>query len=134
MSGSKNAALPILAATLLTDEPCVIRNVPRLRDIDTMARLLTRLGKDVRHSDDGSVRVSRAARRGRALHEAPYDLVKTMRASVVVLGPLLARYGRASAALPGGCAIGPRPIDIHLRGLAALGGVVSMKHGDVILR
>lgn len=129
VNGSKNAALPILIATLLTDEPCTVENVPRLRDIRTTFQLLEYLGKRVTRRGK-TVRVeSRAALKTRA----PYDLVKQMRASVLVAGPLLARFGRARTPLPGGCAIGLRPIDIHLEGFAALGARWKTVGGDAEL-
>ncbi|MFA6094082.1 MAG: UDP-N-acetylglucosamine 1-carboxyvinyltransferase [Elusimicrobiota bacterium] len=127
--GSKNAALPILIATLLTDEPCVLEGVPRLRDIRTTCRLLETLGKKVL-ARGHTVRVESG---GRLSYRAPYELVKQMRASILVLGPLLARFGRARAALPGGCAIGLRPIDIHLKGFSALGALSRAEGGDVVL-
>ena len=129
VNGSKNAALPILTATLLTDEPCLLDNVPRLRDIRTTVRLLETLGKRVVFR--GKTVVVLPGRRLRT--RAPYDLVKQMRASVLVIGPLLARFGRARAALPGGCAIGLRPVDIHLAGFVALGARERTEGGDVIL-
>ncbi|MFA6002639.1 MAG: UDP-N-acetylglucosamine 1-carboxyvinyltransferase [Elusimicrobiota bacterium] len=130
MSGSKNAALPILLATLLTDEPCRIDNVPsRLRDIRTTFRLLESLGKKVAVKGD-TVRVLPYRR---LLIQAPYELVKQMRASVLVSGPLLARFGRVIVPLPGGCAIGMRPIDIHLKAFAALGAQETVEHGDIML-
>lgn len=125
-SGSKNAALPLLAACLLTDQPCQLSNLPRLKDVETMVKLLAKLGVKVggdRPLDIQSERVSS--------YEAPYELVKTMRASILVLGPLLAREGRARVSLPGGCAIGARPIDLHLKGLRALGASISLEHGYV---
>jgi len=127
ISGAKNAALPILASALLAEGTCTFKNVPALQDIRTMGRLLERLGCEV--SGDRTVRV--AAPTGGDRFEAPYELVKTMRASVVVLGPLVARYGRARVSLPGGCAIGARPIDQHLKGLEAMGATVSLSHGYV---
>ncbi len=129
VSGAKNAALPILCATLLSDGESLLRNVPGLRDIDTTAALLRFLG---RHVDVASpeVRVSAADRDVRP--EAPYELVRQMRASVLVLGPLVARYGRAKVSLPGGCAIGARPIDQHLKGLEALGATITVEHGYVV--
>lgn len=129
VNGSKNAALPILVACLLTDEPCVLENVPRLRDIRTTFRLLETLGKTVQVQGH-RVRVLRGGRPGT---RAPYELVKQMRASILVVGPLLARFGHARAALPGGCAIGLRPIDIHLQGFAALGAACRAEEGDVVL-
>jgi UDP-N-acetylglucosamine 1-carboxyvinyltransferase len=130
VSGAKNAALPILAATLLVPGEHRIRNVPRLRDVDTMGRLLTVLGARVeRRGEDLSV--STGALSG---EEAPYDLVKTMRASVLVLGPLLARAGRARVSLPGGCAIGERPVNLHLAAMRALGAEIAIAHGYIDAR
>jgi UDP-N-acetylglucosamine 1-carboxyvinyltransferase len=129
VSGAKNAALPILCATLLSDGESRLRNVPGLRDIDTTTELLRVLGRDV-SVDIPEVRVQ-AARRP-ANPEAPYELVRQMRASVLVLGPLLARYGRAKVSLPGGCAIGARPVDQHLMGLEALGGRIQVEHGFIL--
>jgi UDP-N-acetylglucosamine 1-carboxyvinyltransferase len=128
VSGAKNAALPILASALLTEGQCTFRNVPQLRDIDTMAALLRFMGAET-EVNPPSVNV-RAANLKRI--EAPYELVKQMRASVLVLGPLLARYGRARVSLPGGCAIGARPIDQHLKGLEAMGAKIRLEHGYVI--
>jgi UDP-N-acetylglucosamine 1-carboxyvinyltransferase len=127
ISGAKNAALPILCAALLADGEHVFRNVPGLRDIQTAAKLLAHLGLEV-EVDAPVVRVH-----GRPVVEpdAPYELVKLMRASVLVLGPLVARYGRARVSLPGGCAIGARPIDQHLKGLEAMGAKVALHHGYV---
>jgi UDP-N-acetylglucosamine 1-carboxyvinyltransferase len=127
ISGAKNAALPILAATLLAPGPHLIANVPGLRDIRTFGALLTRLGLAVEIAE-GTARVDAGRITG---HQAPYDMVKTMRAAVLVLGPLLARVGRAMVSLPGGCAIGSRPIDQHLKGLQALGARISLRHGYV---
>src|SRR3954447_13909997 len=130
VSGAKNAALPILCATLLADGPTLLKNVPALRDIDTTAALLRFLGCDVTvHNDKHEVRVA-----GTKLTrvEAPYELVKQMRASVLVLGPLIARHGRAKVSLPGGCAIGARPIDQHLKGLEAMGARIRLERGYVI--
>jgi UDP-N-acetylglucosamine 1-carboxyvinyltransferase len=127
VAAAKNATLPILAATLLTEEPCVIRNVPMVQDVRTMTRLLAGLGKRV--EPQGSALVLSD---GKKLNpEAPYDIVKQMRASYYVLGPLLARERRAKVSLPGGCAIGPRPIDLHIKGMKALGAEVSIEHGYV---
>lgn len=127
ISGAKNSALPILIATLLTDEPCEITNVPRLDDIETVIALLVFLGKQVVRKDD-VVQITA----GPTLYaEAPYDLVRRMRASVVVMGPLLARLGRVKASLPGGCTIGGRPIDIHLEGFKALGAAIKLEQGYV---
>jgi len=129
VSGAKNAALPALAASLLTDEVCTWRNVPRLQDVRTMGRLLAFMGVDV--DGAGVVRVD-ASRLSRP--EAPYGLVRTMRASVLALGPLLARHGSARVSLPGGCAIGERPIDQHLKGLEALGATIRLRGGYVEAR
>jgi UDP-N-acetylglucosamine 1-carboxyvinyltransferase len=128
VGGAKNAALPILCATLLSDGESRLRNVPDLRDIHTTAALLRFLGRQV---DVHCPEVTMAAASGPARPEAPYELVRQMRASVLVLGPLLARYGRAKVSLPGGCAIGARPIDQHLKGLEALGAKIQVDHGYV---
>jgi len=128
ISGSKNAALPCLAATLLTSEAVSLHGVPRVRDIVTMERVLGALGESCEHGNG----VTRAiAGAGDAFH-APYELVRTMRASVLVLGPLLARRRRARVALPGGCAIGARPVDYHLEALARLGADLRIESGDVV--
>jgi UDP-N-acetylglucosamine 1-carboxyvinyltransferase len=129
VSGAKNAALPILCATLLSDGDSLLRNVPGLRDIETTSELLRVLGRDVTVGIP-EVRVHAATRP--AVPEAPYELVRQMRASVLVLGPLVARYGRARVSLPGGCAIGARPVDQHLLGLEALGAKIQVEHGYVI--
>ncbi|MEM9292489.1 MAG: UDP-N-acetylglucosamine 1-carboxyvinyltransferase [Acidobacteriota bacterium] len=128
-SGAKNAALPIMAASLLTDDPVVLQRLPRVRDIRTMSRLLQHLG--VGTQVDGDEVTLAPEGEAQPADEAPYDLVKTMRASVLVLGPLLARRGYARVSLPGGCAIGVRPIDQHLKGLEALGAQVELEHGYV---
>jgi len=129
VSGAKNAALPAMAASLLTDETLRLRNVPMVRDARTMGRVLERLGgRDLRLEDgEFSVRVGEDCE-----PEAPYDLVKTMRASVLVLGPLTARAGRARVSMPGGCAIGERPVDQHVEGLRRLGARVEVEHGYLI--
>src|SRR3954454_1432740 len=129
VGGAKNAALPILCATLLSDGASRLRNVPGLRDIDTTAALLRFLGRDVEVSIP-DVRLREAGSDVRP--EAPYELVKQMRASVLVLGPLVARFGRAKVSLPGGCAIGARPIDQHLKGLEAMGCTIRLERGYVI--
>jgi UDP-N-acetylglucosamine 1-carboxyvinyltransferase len=131
ISGAKNASLPALCAALLTDAPVRLRNVPEVRDIRTMGRVLAALGAEVEFRVGGGVEV-----RARTLTspEAPYELVKTMRASVLVLGPLLAREGRARVSLPGGCAIGARPIDLHLLALEKLGATIRVEHGYVEAR
>jgi UDP-N-acetylglucosamine 1-carboxyvinyltransferase len=130
VSGAKNAALPIIAASLLAEGDHVVRNVPDLADVRTLGRLLAHMGCAVERlaAQGGAlgVRTPRAV-----TPEATYDLVKTMRASVVVLGPLVARWGKARVSLPGGCAIGARPIDQHLKGLAALGAEIRLEHGYV---
>ena len=130
VSGAKNAALPILAASLLSEEESIIENIPNLRDIWTMIKLLHALGAKT-HFEDGTLVV----KPGRNLKPvAPYKLVSTMRASVCVLGPLLAREGHAEVSLPGGCVIGPRPIDLHLKGLRGLGAQIEIQHGYVIAK
>lgn len=129
-SGAKNAALPALAASLLTDEPLVLHRVPGVRDLRTMGRLLDHLGVGSEERD-GALVFQRVRPNDPDADEAPYDLVKTMRASVLVLGPLLARFGRARVSMPGGCAIGVRPIDQHLKGLEALGADIHLTHGYV---
>lgn len=129
ISGAKNAALPILCATLLTSDPVAITNVPQLRDVDTTLTLLKQLGVRVEQSSPQTLAL--CAANVNSL-EAPYELVKTMRASILVLGPLLARFGQARVSLPGGCAIGQRPVDQHIRGLAALGAEISIEHGYVV--
>ncbi len=131
VSAAKNAALPALCAALLTSEPVVLENVPALADVTTTRLLLTRLGAEFSAGADGSTTV-RLARL--ASHEAPYELVSTMRASVLVLGPLLARAGVARVALPGGCAIGVRPIDQHLKGFQKLGADIAIRNGYVEAR
>ncbi len=131
ISGAKNAALPILCASLLTADTITLENVPKLNDIATTFKLLTQLGvKAVRNSDES---VCLTADQVTTL-EAPYELVKTMRASILVLGPLLARFGEARVSLPGGCAIGQRPVDQHIQGLAALGADIKIEHGFVVAR
>jgi UDP-N-acetylglucosamine 1-carboxyvinyltransferase len=128
-AGSKNAALPLLAATLLLDGPSRIRRVPQLKDVLTMRSLMESLGGEVTDLDGQSWQVE-WQRQGPT--EAPYEVVRRMRASVTMLGPLLARRGRAQVSLPGGCVIGVRPIDLHLKGLAALGAKIKIEHGEVI--
>jgi UDP-N-acetylglucosamine 1-carboxyvinyltransferase len=127
VAGAKNAALPILAASLLTASAVRIRNVPQLNDVRTMVRLLERMGVKAR-SGEGEVELDASAITHAA---APYDLVKTMRASILALGPLTARFGEARVSLPGGCAIGERPVDLHIKGLAAMGAHVSIEQGDI---
>lgn len=139
VNGSKNAALPLMAAALLTDEPVTLRGVPDLSDIANMRRLLAELGCEETHhpgdlrtppDEPGAPMVLHA--RDAAQSHARYDIVRTMRASICVLGPLLARRGRARVALPGGCAIGERPVDLHLRGLRALGAHIRLEAGDIV--
>jgi len=130
VAAAKNATLPILAATLLTEAPCTIRNVPMVQDVRTMTKLLAGLGKRVEPRGNALVLSN-----GKKLNpESPYDIVKQMRASYYVLGPLLARERRAKVSLPGGCAIGPRPIDLHIKGMKALGAEVAIEHGYVTAR
>ncbi len=131
ISGAKNAALPILAATLLADEPVEVRNVPHLQDITTMIQLLSRMGVKVTLGEQQRVVVDP---RGITDFMAPYELVKTMRASILVLGPLLARFGQADVSLPGGCAIGARPVNIHVAGLQAMGAEIHVENGYVRAR
>ena len=130
ISGAKNAALPILAASLLTAEPLVLTNVPALRDVATMLRLLERMGVAVQR-DDSSVTLAASSV---GVLEASYDLVKTMRASILVLGPMLARFGAARVSLPGGCAIGQRPVDQHIKGLVAMGAAIEIEQGYIVAR
>lgn len=130
ISGAKNSALPLLFATLLASGVHRLHNVPRLRDIDTVEKLLTGFGAQI-VADRNSLEIDAGAI---ASLEAPYELVRTMRASVLALGPLLARFGRARVSLPGGCAIGARPINLHLKGLEALGAEITLDHGYVEAR
>ncbi len=130
ISGAKNAALPIMAASLLSSGYSTIQGVPRLRDIMTMGRLLAHIGAGF-HYEEGKVVISTERLK---MQEAPYDLVRTMRASILVLGPLLARYGYARVSLPGGCAIGARPINLHLMGLQKMGADVKLEGGYVIAK
>jgi UDP-N-acetylglucosamine 1-carboxyvinyltransferase len=127
-SGAKNAALPILAATLLSDTPVTIANVPHLHDITTLMELLGRMGVEITVDERLSVQIDP---RHIKLFSAPYELVKTMRASILVLGPLLARYGHADVSLPGGCAIGSRPVNLHIKGLAAMGADIHVENGYI---
>jgi UDP-N-acetylglucosamine 1-carboxyvinyltransferase len=130
ISGAKNSALPILASTILGGGECVITNLPRVVDVLTMGKLLGILGAKVSHEGNRAVIQVNAIEST----EAPYDLVKTMRASVLVLGPLVARWGEAKVSLPGGCAIGSRPVNLHLAGLAKLGADISIEHGYITAR
>jgi UDP-N-acetylglucosamine 1-carboxyvinyltransferase len=129
-AGAKNAALPIMASTLLCEGECLITNLPQVRDVVTMVNLLSMLGMSVKMDRD-QMEVTAASV---SSTEAPYDLVKTMRASILVLGPLLARFGEATVSLPGGCAIGTRPVDLHLKGLAQLGATITVEHGYIYAR
>ncbi len=131
ISGAKNAALPILAGTLLATEPVMIRNVPQLRDVATTITLLQSMGAQVTFDEKLDIEVDGNAVTRRC---APYELVKTMRASILVLGPLVARFGEADVSLPGGCAIGARPVNLHLQGLEAMGAKVSVENGYIRAR
>ncbi len=131
ISGAKNAALPILAATLLADSPVVVSNVPHLRDVTTMIELLGRMGASVTVDERMRVEVDPTTTNETS---APYELVKTMRAAILVLGPLVAKYGRADVSLPGGCAIGARPVNIHVAGLQAMGAEVHIENGYIRAR
>jgi len=129
ISGSKNAALPILCSSILADSTCRYSNVPRLRDINTIAKVLSTLGLNVERKEDDTLVIEPAKILS---YEAPYELVKSMRASILVLGPLLAKFGRAKVSLPGGCAIGVRPIDMHLKALKKMGADIELSHGYVM--
>ena len=131
ISGAKNAALPLMCASLLSDEPLTLSNVPHLRDVTTMMRLLAQIGVVASLDDKAGLELHAAS-----ISEpfAPYDLVKTMRASILVLGPLLARCGEARVSLPGGCAIGTRPVDLHLKGLQAMGAEIHVEQGYIRAR
>ena len=129
ISGAKNAALPELCAALLTNQEVVLRNVPKLQDVSTMLKLIRNMGVSCAHEEDGTVRLNAGALNK---PEAPYEMVKTMRASVLALGPLLARFGHARVSLPGGCAIGSRPVDQHIKGLQAMGAQINVEHGYMV--
>ncbi len=129
VAGAKNAALPELCAALLSAEPVTLANVPRLQDVSTMLKLIRNMGVTAEHREDGSVALDAGSLNN---PEAPYELVKTMRASVLALGPLLARFGKAKVSLPGGCAIGSRPVDQHIKGLQAMGADISVEHGYML--
>jgi len=131
ISGAKNAALPILAATLLTTEPMVISNVPHLHDITTTMALLGGMGSELMVDEKLNIEVNNRQIRN---FFAPYELVKTMRASILVLGPLLSRYGQADVSLPGGCAIGSRPVNLHISGLEAMGAKIDVEGGYIRAR
>ena len=130
-SGAKNAVLPILAATLLADAPMIIRNVPHLQDVTTTMELLGRMGVDLVVDERMNIQVD-----PRSIHtyQAPYELVRTMRASILVLGPLVARFGQAEVSLPGGCAIGSRPVNLHIKGLEAMGADIKVENGYIRAR
>lgn len=130
-SGAKNAVLPILAATLLADAPMTIRNVPHLQDVTTTMELLGRMGVDLVVDERMNIQID-----PRSIHtfQAPYELVKTMRASILVLGPLVARFGQATVSLPGGCAIGSRPVNLHIKGLEAMGADIKVENGYIRAR
>ena len=134
ISGAKNAALPAMAAALLTDEPVVLENIPQVRDIETTRRLLAAMGADVELGYGRAQHRTTICCRNLNSPEASYELVKTMRASTLVLGPLVARCGTARVSLPGGCAIGARPIDLHIKGLERLGATIVQEHGYVEAR
>lgn len=131
ISGAKNAALPELCAALLSAEPVTLRNIPRLQDVATMLKLIRNMGATAEFSPDGTVVIDSSQ-----LHfpEAPYEMVKTMRAAVLALGPLLARFGEATVSLPGGCAIGARPVDQHIKGLQKMGAEIVIEHGYMIAK
>jgi UDP-N-acetylglucosamine 1-carboxyvinyltransferase len=133
ISGAKNAALPELCAALLSAEPVTLTNVPRLQDVSTTLKLLRNMGASAERSESAADTVTIDAGTV-TTPEAPYDLVKTMRASILVLGPLLARFGEATVSLPGGCAIGSRPVDQHIKGLRAMGADISVEHGYIIAK
>lgn len=128
ISGAKNAALPILCAGLLAETPLKLSNVPHLHDVTTMLKLLEHMGIRVSHTGDNCMALDAS---NISVHEAPYEMVKTMRASILVLGPLLARFGHARVSLPGGCAIGSRPVDLHIKGLQAMGAEIHIEHGYI---
>ena len=131
ISGAKNAALPCMAAALLTDEPVILENIPQVRDIETTRKLLAAMGAEVELGYGRAHHRTTICARNLAAPEASYELVKTMRASTLVLGPLVARCGHARVSLPGGCAIGARPIDLHIKGLERLGAKITQEHGYV---
>jgi UDP-N-acetylglucosamine 1-carboxyvinyltransferase len=131
ISGAKNAALPELCATLLTADPVTLHNVPQLQDVITMLKLIRNMGVTAERTENGDVQINAG---NLSSPEAPYELVKTMRASVLALGPLLARFGEATVSLPGGCAIGSRPVDQHIKGLQAMGADIVVEHGYMIAK
>ena len=129
ISGSKNAALPIMTATILSDEDLTLNNLPELADVNTMRRLLESMGVSIKEDQNGQMRLNSSSISKKI---ATYELVKTMRASIMVLGPLLAKYGEARVSLPGGCAIGARPVDLHIKGLEALGAEIHIEEGYIV--
>src|ERR1700730_10677934 len=131
ISGSKNAALPCMAAALLTEEPVILENIPQVRDIETKRKLLAAMGAEVELGYGRAQHRTTICARSLSAPEASYELVKQMRASSLVLGPLLARCGRARVSLPGGCAIGARPIELHIKGLERLGAKITQEHGYI---
>ena len=131
IAGAKNAALPELCAALLSADTVTLSNVPQLQDVSTMLKLIRHMGVSAERNDAGDMVLNAG---GLHTPEAPYELVKTMRASVLALGPLLARFGRAKVSLPGGCAIGTRPVDQHIKGLQAMGAVIDVEHGYMVAR
>ena len=131
ISGAKNAALPILMSAILSDTKITITNVPRLNDINTTLKLLTQLGAGIEWLDDNSVAIDASTINE---HKAPYELVKTMRASILVLGPLLAKFGHAEVSLPGGCAIGARPVNLHIHGLKLMGADIDVENGYIVAK
>lgn len=128
ISGAKNAALPIMAATLLTDAPVTLSNIPHLKDITTLLNLLGKLGAEFTFNEKSHIQINTQSIKD---FTAPYEMVKTMRASILVLGPLLARYGKAKVSLPGGCAIGARPVDLHINAMRALGADIAIENGYI---
>ncbi|URA10231.1 UDP-N-acetylglucosamine 1-carboxyvinyltransferase [Thermospira aquatica] len=128
ISGAKNSSLPLMAASLLTAEPVILHNVPYLMDIRTMVSLLTQLGKSISYLDPHTIKIEEKSAEP---YEAPYDIVRKMRASIAVLGPLLGRRGKARVSFPGGCTIGPRPIDLHIKGMKALGAEITIEEGYI---
>src|SRR5438874_11066104 len=134
VSGAKNAALPAMAAALLTEEPVILENIPQVHDIETTRKLLSAMGAEVELGYGRAHHRTTICCRDLVSPEASYDLVKTMRASTLVLGPLIARTGQARVSLPGGCAIGARPIDLHIKGLEKLGATIEQQHGYVVAR
>ena len=131
ISGAKNAVLPIMAATLLADSPVRVRNVPHLHDVTTTMELLGRMGAELLLDENMNIEVDTCPI---STLSAPYDLVKTMRSSILVLGPMLSRFGQAEVSLPGGCAIGSRPVDLHIKGLQALGARIDVTNGNIRAR